>query len=138
MKITSLAAGIGVTRLIPGIAESDAIRHGTLSDREKEIYKAVFYSRTATKTMINEAETVKKNAEKVDGMGVPQLPMLLFISNASGGTGFDEETWQKIAKEYVSQVKGGKYIELDCPHYVHDYEYKKIREETVKFLTDIK
>ncbi len=138
MKIASLAANIGISRLIPGISESEAIRHGTLSDNEKEIYRAVFYSRTATKTMINEAKSVKKNAETVDGMGVPQIPMLLFISNASGGTGFDEETWRKTAIDYVSQVKGGKYIELDCPHYVHDYEYEKISEETVKFLTDIK
>lgn len=138
MKITSFAASIGIPRLIPGIAESEAIRHGTLSDREKEIYKAVFYSRTATKTMINEAESAKENAETVDGMGVPPLPMLLFVSNASGGTGFDEKTWRKIALDYISRVDGGKYIELDCPHYVHDYEYEKISEETVKFLTDIK
>ena len=138
MKLTSLAANIGISRLIPGIAESEAIRHGTLPDREKEIYKAVFYSRTATKTMINEAKSAKKNAEKVDNMGVPQLPMLLFVSNASGGTGFDEETWRKIAIDYISQVSGGKYIELDCPHYVHDYEYEKISEETVEFLKDIK
>ena len=138
MKFTSLAASIGIPRLIPGIAESEAIRHGTLSDREKEIYKAVFYSRTATKTMINEAESAKENAETVDSMGIPPLPMLLFVSNASGGTGFDEKTWRKIALDYISRVDGGKYIELDCPHYVHDYEYEKISEETVKFLTDIK
>ena len=138
MKITSLAASIGIPHLIPDIAESEAILHGTLSDREKEIYKAVFYSRTATKTMINETESVRENAKTVDSMGVPQLPMLLFVSNASGGTGFDEETWRKIAIDYISQVDGGKYIELDCPHYVHDYEYEKISEETVKFLNDIK
>ena len=138
MKVASLAADIGVTRLIPSLAESEAICHGTLSDSEKEIYKAVFYSRTATKTMINEMESVKENAEKVGSMEVPQLPMLLFVSNASGGTGFDKETWRSIAIEYISQVNGGKYIELDCPHYVHDYEYEKISEELVKFLTDNK
>ena len=88
--------------------------------------------------MINEMRSVKENAKKVGSMGVPQLPMLLFISNASGGTGFDKETWRRIAIEYISQVNNGKYIELDCPHYVHDYEYEKIREETVKFLTDIR
>ena len=30
----------------------------------------------------------------------------------------------------------GHNMESDCPHYVHDYEYEKISEETVKFLTD--
>ena len=136
MRIASWAANIGITRFIPGISDSDAVKYGTLSSVEKEIYNAVFYSRTATVTMINETEWAKKNAQKVNSMGIPQLPMLLFISNGSGGTGFDMETWRKIPIEYVAQVHDGKYIELDCPHYVHDYEYKTISENIVVFLLD--
>ena len=136
IHIAGWAANMGVTRFIPGISDSDAIKYGMLSENEKEIYKAVFYNRTATVTMINETEQVKENAEKVNGMGVPQLPMLLFISNGSGGTGFDKETWRKIPIEYLSQVDGGKYIELDCPHYVHDYEYKAISENIIAFLQE--
>lgn len=135
MRAASLAAHIGVTRFIPGLSYGDAVKYGTLSENEKEIYKAVFYSRTATVTMINEAETVKKNAEKVNSMGLPQLPMLLFLSDGSGGTGFDKETWRTIPIEYISQIDGGKYIELDCPHYVHDYEYKAISEHIIAFLS---
>ena len=135
MHLSSLAANIGITRLIPGIAESDAIRHGTLSDEEKEIYKAVFYNRTATVTMISEAAAAKENAQKVEAMGVPQLPILLFISDGSGGTGFDKETWRGIPVEYLSQVNGGSYIELDCPHYVHNYEYQTIAEHISDFLS---
>lgn len=135
MHITGWAANIGVTRFIPGISDSDAIKYGTLSDEEKEIYRAIFYSRTATVTMINEMERVKENAEKVNSMGVPQLPMLLFISDGSGGTGFDKETWRKIPIEYISQIQEGEYIELDCPHYVHDYEYKAISESIIAFLS---
>lgn len=134
MRAASWAAGVGIHRLIPGLAESEAILHGTLTDSEKEIYKAVFYNRTATVTMINETEAVKENAEKVKSMGVPQLPMLLFISDGSGGTGFDKETWRGIAIDYISQTSSGKYIELDCPHYVHDYEYTKISESITEFL----
>ncbi len=136
IHIAGWAANMGVTRFIPGISDSDAIKYGMLSENEKEIYKAVFYNRTATVTMINETEQVKENAEKVNGMGVPQLPMLLFISNGSGGTGFDKETWRKIPIEYLSQVDGGKYIELNCPHYVHDYEYKAISENIIAFLQE--
>ena len=136
MRIASWAADMGVTRLIPGISDSDAIKYGTLSDNEKEIYRAVFYSRTATVTMINEMERVKENAEKVDGIGVPQLPMLFFISDGSGGTGFDKEMWRKIPIEYISQVDEGEYIELDCPHYVHDYEYEAISEGIRAFLLE--
>lgn len=134
MRIAGWAAGIGVTRFIPGVSDSDAVKYGTLSDMDKEIYKAVFYSRTATVTMINEMEWVSENAEVVNQMGVPQLPMLLFISDGSGGTGFDKETWRNIQIEYVSLVDEGKYIELDCPHYVHDYEYQTISESMITFL----
>lgn len=135
MRMAGWAANLGVTRFIPGLSNSDAVKYGTLTDKEKEIYKAVFYNRTATVTMINEAEWVKKNAEKVNNMGIPQLPMLLFISDGSGGTGFDIETWRQIPIEYISQVEGGKYIELDCPHYVQDYEYQAISESIISFLS---
>ena len=135
LQIASWAANVGVTRFIPGISDSDAVKFGTLSEKEKEIYKAVFYSRTATVTMINEMKWVKKNAETVNHRTPPQLPMLLFISDGSGGTGFDKEVWRKIPIEYLSQVDGGEYIELDCPHYVHDYEYKAISENIITFLS---
>ena len=68
--------------------------------------------------------------------GVPQVPMLLFISDGTGGTGFDKETWRRIQEKYISEVESGKYIELDCPHYVHDYEYGRISEEIKSFLSD--
>ncbi len=134
MKIGQLAAQLGATRLIPGISESDAIKYGTLTEKEKEIYRAVFYSRTATVTMINEAKAIKENAAAVSSGGVPNVPMLLFISDGSGGTGFDTETWRSIPKEYLSEASKGKYIELDCPHYIHNYEYEKISVEIKSFL----
>lgn len=136
LRITSWAARLGVTRFIPGVWNSDAMKYGTLTDEEKEIYKAVFFSRTATVTMINEVEAVKENAQKVNDMGAPQLPMLLFISNGSGGTGFDKEIWRRIPIEYISQIEGAKYIELDCPHYVQDYEYKAISKSIISFLSE--
>lgn len=125
---------LGITRLIPTLAESDAIKHGTLTNDEKNRYRAIFYNRTATVTMINEAKSVKDNARIVAQNGVPQVPMLFFISDGTGGTGFDKETWRRIQEKYISEVESGKYIELDCPHYVHDYEYERISEEIKSFL----
>lgn len=137
MRLASFAAQIGMTRIIPGISESDAILYGTLTDEEKELYRAVFYRRTATVTMINETAAVKENAKTVEAGEVPQIPMLLFISDGSGGTGFDKDTWRSVPKDYIEQVNGGTYIELDCPHYVHDHEYEKISEETIKFISGL-
>lgn len=133
-KLGQYGAALGITRWIPGLAESDAIKVGTLSEEEKEIYRAVFYQRTATVTMIDEVKAVKDNAKTVKENGVPLVPMLLFISNGSGGTGFTEETWRRIPKEYIAGCDNASYIELDCPHYVHDYEYEKISEEIQNLL----
>ena len=60
--------------------------------------------------------------------------MLLFISDGSGGTGFDEETWRSIPKKYILKSDDANYIELDCPHYVHDYMYEEISNEIRKFM----
>ena len=134
MKLGQFGAAAGITRLIPALAESDAIKYGTLTEEEKNIYRAMFYYRTATETMIDEAKSIKENAKIVAQNGVPQVAMLLFISDGTGGTGFDKETWRRIPKEYISEVECGEYIELDCPHYVHDYEYERISEEIKSFL----
>lgn len=133
MKAGQYGAALGITRWIPSLAESDAMKFGTLSDKEKEIYRAVFYQRTATVTMINEMKTVKDNANVVKEKGVPQVPMLLFVSNGSGGTGFTEERWRSIPKEYISASENARFIELDCPHYVHDYKYEEIGKEIRNF-----
>lgn len=134
VKLGYYGAVLGITRLIPSLAESDAIKFGTLSEREKEIYRAVFYQKTATVTMINEVKAVKDNANVVKENGIPQVPMLLFISDGSGGTGFTEEMWRSIPKEYISGHDNASYIELDCPHYVHDYEYEEISKEIRNFI----
>lgn len=134
IKLGQYGAKLGITRWIPSLSESDAVKFGTLSDKEKEIYRAVFYQRTATVTMINEAKSVKDNAKIVKENGISQVPMLLFISDGSGGTGFTEERWRSIPKEYFSENDNVNFIELDCPHYVHDHKYREISEEIKSFV----
>jgi len=135
LKISQFAARVGITRILPGISESDAIKHGTLTDAEKEIYRAIFYEKTATTTMLNEVKWIKENAEIVQNNKVPQVPMLLFVSNGSG-TGWKEDKWREYQGSFIENVENGKLINLDCPHYIHDYEYDTISEEIRGFLTD--
>ncbi len=133
MRIGQLGARIGITRLLPGVAESDAIRHGTLTEEEKTIYRAVFYSRTSTSTMLAEMESVRLNAARVGESAVSQLPMLLFCSNGQG-TAMDGDLWLGYQADFIRDVENGRLVELDCPHYVHDYEYQRISEEIRGFL----
>ncbi len=134
LKLSQFASAIGITRLLPGVSDSDAIINGTLSNKEKEIYRAVFYNRTATITMLNEVKSIKENASKVESDNIPQIPMLLFVSNGEG-TGWDRETWRSCQKEYIANIANSKMIELDCPHYIHDFEYQVISEKIFEFLS---
>ena len=135
LKLSQFASAIGITRLLPSVSDSDAIINGTLSNKEKEIYRAVFYNRTATITMLNEVKSIKENASKVESDNIPKIPMLLFVSNGDG-TGWDKEIWRSYQREYIANIENSKMIELDCPHYVHDYEYKAISESIIAFLLE--
>ncbi len=136
LKVSQFAARIGIIRLLPGVAESEAMKYGTLTEDEKEIYKAVFFSRTATTTMMNEVDSIKENAKLVEEAGVPQIPMILFVSNGSG-TGWGEEAWRNYQKDYIEEAPNGKLVELNCSHYVHDHEYELIAEEISKFILSL-
>lgn len=136
LRLSQLAARLGITRLLPGIAESDAIKYGTLSDAEKDIYRAVFYARTATVTMLNEVQHIKENAKLVQEGDIPQVPMLLFVSNGEG-TGWNADEWRSYQEDFAQSVENARLLALDCPHYVHDHAYDTISREIKAFLTDI-
>lgn len=86
--------------------------------------------------MLLEENQIKTSAEKVKKNGVPNVPMLFFISNGDG-TGVSENKWRSFQTSYIEASGSGKYIKLDCGHYVHDVEYKKIAEESKRFINDI-
>lgn len=134
LKLGAFAADAGILRWIPGIAESDAIKYGTLTQAEKEIYHTVFYRRTATVTMLNEVQEIKASAAKVFAGGTPDVPILIFSSNGQG-TGWPEYEWRGYQKEFINSCTDGTMIELDCSHYIHDIAYETIAKEMTAFLT---
>ncbi|MDO5401991.1 MAG: alpha/beta hydrolase [Eubacteriales bacterium] len=133
MKLLQFSANIGVTR-IGNFSESAAIINGNLTDEEKDIYRALFFIRTLTNDMLNEAANIKSGAEKVGNNEMPQIPILLFCSDGSGGTGYTKEQWQGMQADFAKQTNS-EIIYLDCGHYIHDYEYSRIADE-IKFFLD--
>ncbi|MFJ6209171.1 hypothetical protein [Lysinibacillus sp. NPDC092081] len=136
VHLNAFAANIGFTRWFPSLSESDAIKYGTLTDEEKELYKVIFYRRTVTKNMVNEIKHIKENAEKVGAAGIPDVPMLLFSSNGQG-TGWNEDEWNGFQKEFISKHKDGTLIKLDCSHYIHDIEFKRIADGSEKYIESL-
>ena len=124
-------AKTGIIRLVPLLNELDCVKHGTLTEEEKKIAHALLYKNFSNKTTINELKYVSENATIVGAGEIPQVPMLLFISNDTSTTELTDAT-----QRYANTAENTKVIQLDCPHYVHDYEYNRIREEIKAFLQE--
>ena len=134
LRLIQFSGSIGLTRLIPGVSDSAAIQGGTLTKDEQDLYRAIFYRRTMTADMVNETLCVKDSAKMVAQGQVPNIPFLLFCSDGSGGTGFSKEDWWAIQAGFVAECGDAQLIELDCGHYVHDFEYERIAAEIKDFL----
>ena len=124
-------AKIGIIRLLPLLNELDCVKHGTLTEEEKKIAHALLYKNFSNRTTINELKYVSENATIVGAGEIPQVPMLLFISNDTSTTELTDAT-----QRYANTAENTKVIQLDCPHYVHDYEYNRICEEIKAFLQE--
>ena len=124
-------AKTGIIRLLPLLNELDCVKHGTLTEEEKKIAHALLYKNFSNRTTINELKYVSENATIVGAGEIPQVPMLLFISNDTSTTELTD-----AAQMYANTVEKAKVIQLDCPHYVHDYEYNRISKEIKAFLQE--
>lgn len=133
IKFGEFATSIGLIRRLPQLSESVAIRYGTLTQSEKALYRLIFYRRTSTKPMTNESMQLTANAAIVDSGGTIEVPILIFSSNGEG-TGFSQDDWRRFQSDFLSCCISGTMIKLDCPHYVHDFEYEKIAKGINKYI----
>ena len=136
LKLSSFAANIGLARCIPNISESDAIKYGDLSKEEKDIYKCVFYRRTATKTMLNEVDEIKNNALIVELGGKVDIPMLMLCSNGKG-TSWNKDEWHNFQYDYIKDNNQAKLVEFNCGHYIHNQGYKDVAKEIKLYLNEL-
>lgn len=45
-----------------------------------------------------------------------------------------KKKWPEYVQRYAGSVENASIIQLDCPHYVHDYECVRISEEIKNYL----
>ena len=122
------AAETGYLRLPFIYGQQDALKYGTLTEDEKEQYKAVFFAIGYNKTVMQESADLKKSIEQIKLREKPDTPMLLFVSDDP------DPAWHEAQHGYIEGNPQSRYVELSCGHYVHDAEYKKINEEMREFL----
>jgi len=81
----------------------------------------------------NELKMSASNARQVLDKPLPSVPILLYVSNASG-TSFSSEAWYQMAQDSFGQVPNATIKRLDVGHYVHDYAPEEIAAGIGEFL----
>lgn len=122
----------GWIRFLPLIRDMDCVKYGTLTEEEKDIAHAMMYYNFLNRTVLNEFKYFSQNAKIVEDGETPQVPMLLFVSSDKL-----KKEWPGYIQSYVSDVEKANIVQLDCPHYVHDYEYVRISEDIKKYLNEM-
>ena len=127
--LNRLNAKDGLIRLIPFLRDLDCVKYGTLTEEEIDIAHAMLYYRFYNKTIINEFKYFSQNAKNVGDGEAPQVSMLLFVSSDKS-----KKKWPEYVQRYAGNVENASIIQLDCPHYVYDYENVRISEEITNYL----
>lgn len=125
----------GIFRLL---SDDALLNGGELTQDEKDIYRKILYTKALNKNVRSEGETVNKACEEIRSKDMPKTPMLMFVSDGSGGTGLDTQTWRGFTEKFAETVDNETIIELDCGHYVHDFEYERISSEMKEFIGGLK
>lgn len=131
-RVVSILARTGLMRQQPDVCRNNfqAIKKGHLTEEEIDAACSVFYRRTLTKNMWEEADSVPANSQLVLEQGEPDLPFHVFISGEA------EKQWKDILKAYA-QSTGGEYYILEAEHYIHLDKPELIAEESSELIKGI-
>ena len=135
--LTKLIHGLidlGIGRFVPDSAYLPL--ENFFSEDEVKTYAALFNRNYMNVDIAREGEAINESAVLVASKGKPNVPMLLFVSDGTGGTGMDIVTWRGIVHDYTDDLPNATVIELDCSHYIHHYEAERISEEIDCFLQE--
>jgi pimeloyl-ACP methyl ester carboxylesterase len=80
----------------------------------------------------NEAKAILKNAGIVDSAGGIDCPILMFISDGKQVS----SGWIDHERQFAERMNA-KTVYLNCGHYIHYYESKRISEEIKAFVKQI-
>jgi len=139
MKMARLIKNLGFLRLMAGNADKliPAFTTGALTEKDKEIYKAIVFAKGYNKTVQNETiENAKVASKKINENPKPECPMLVFTSLGEGDQNDKEavEKFRGYAIDYTSDMSNAKLVKLDCGHFVHNLETDTIEKEMREFI----
>ncbi len=131
-RVISLLARTGLMRQQPDVCRNnfEAIAKGHLKEEEIEVACSIFYRRTLTENMWEEADSVPTNSQRFLEQGEPDLAFHAFISEEG------EEEWKNILSDYA-QYTGGEYYILEAEHYIHLDKPELIAEKSNEIINNL-
>lgn len=133
LSTITFAARTGVIRSGASVChEFAAVSEGHLTAEETDVFCSLFYRRTLTPNMLAEIKATD-NPQLVAATGIPDVPILFFVSNASD---LPLANWPDILIAYA-EAAGGESLALDVPHYLHNYAPDVIAAESRAFIKQV-
>lgn len=126
IEINKIVRFSGINRLLMSISEFDE----TYTDEELKQYKALVCRNQANDTVNRENDTIGSVCDEINAEALPDVPTLQFVSTQNS----NYEYWKSTHQELVDASTYGKLIELDCGHYLHQFESERIAAEMKDFI----
>ena len=119
----------GINRFMMTISD---IEEG-YTDTEWKQYTALVCRNMANDTVCREDEAIDQVCEEINAAVLPDTPTLQFISTYNS----NYEYWKSTHQELVDASSFGELIELDCGHYLNQFESERIAEEMKCFIEEL-
>ena len=124
-QLDKIAAFFGANRFLMSISEFEG-----LSDEEIQLYIAVGCKNLGNDTAAREAEGIVAVFDEINAAPPSNVPTIQYVA----GVNKKKELWVASHQSFVNASTNGKYVQLECGHYVHNYESERIAKDIKAFL----
>ena len=124
-RLDKVGAFFGINRFLMSISEFEG-----LSEEDIKLYIAVGCKNLGNNTAAREFEGIVTVFDEIKSAPLPTVPTIQYVS----GVNKDRELWVNSHQDIVNASVNGLYIQLDCGHYVHNFESERIAQEIKEFI----
>ena len=142
LKLTSLLSGSGMSDATAKKILNEkfpSFRSDSLTDSDRAAYIEIFQNRTWTADMLQEINHNPEYVKRIRSLPLPSnVPIYYFSSNFEGmsNRSLKPSDFLQFQKEFLQSFKNAKHMILDCGHYIHSFEAKKIADEMKLFIDE--
>ncbi|MFP7494481.1 alpha/beta hydrolase [Terribacillus saccharophilus] len=133
----NVAAELGYHRMMPEqVYHPEVIKQGFLTDKEKEIYKAISFKRFLNQNVRDEMINAEANADKSVSLPAPKQTPVLLIAAYTKENEHNKYTDYKMEnyQDFVNQLDDGEMIKVEGKHSIYLYAPEEIYEVGSSFI----